>query len=178
MDLTAQIQIEKVYPRNGTKPPSVRDTGGNYFGITDGSVGMFQPGTTGTITYWVKQGENRQFFNATKWNGIDLPKGQAAPAATPLYVPQKPSPAAPTNTIQSNEDKEEGMFVMGVVGRSMQSGQFSFNDIDALTKAAVAAWRNRHSAQSNGGIPQEPFVNRTEGGMPDHINDPNYMAAG
>lgn len=47
----------------------------------------------------------------------------------------------------SGGDKDENMFVMGVCGRAMGSGNFSIEDIPALAKWAVIGWRGRFDNQ-------------------------------
>jgi len=72
------------------------------------------------------------------------PPGPLEPAPTPPPIPAKTYPAA------SEGDREEGMFVMGVCGRTLagmaRQGWPVDELIDALprlTDAAVTAWRNR-----------------------------------
>jgi hypothetical protein len=59
------------------------------------------------------------------------------------------------------------MFIMGVVGRAMGSGQFSANDIILLTREAAAAWKGRHSAAP--GAPQSLQQLETPGELNDEI---------
>ena len=47
---------------------------------------------------------------------------------------------APSNGISKSDTQRLDIFVTGVVGRSMGSGHFSVNDIEALTKNAVKAF--------------------------------------
>lgn len=176
MDQTVSVQIEAVYPRKDRKPPALKTTNGDYFGLPDGyaQLGLAQ-GMVGEITYWVKQGnQGRQFFNAVKWNGQDIPKGQAQPQQQPLHPqavvnPPQPMPQpAPQPAAHIADNKDECIFITGVVGRSMQSGQFGVMDIDALTKAARAAWLNRNSGA------MEPHLEpQGDPGMP--ADDPNEI---
>ena len=50
------------------------------------------------------------------------------------------TPAVATNNFSKNNTQRLDIFVTGVVGRSMGSGHFSVNDIEALTKNAVNAF--------------------------------------
>ena len=59
------------------------------------------------------------------------------PQAAPQSNPPQAAPSAPQG------DKEEGMFVMGLVGRSMQSGAFTQQEIPSLVGAAMFSWRHR-----------------------------------
>jgi len=54
-------------------------------------------------------------------------------------------------TTANGVDKEEHIFITGIVGRAMGSGKFADTDIPLLTKAAKDAWRI-----VIGGNPQEP----------------------
>jgi len=60
------------------------------------------------------------------------PQVQQAPQQT--YTPE------PTRTAVSN-DPNRNIFVTGVVGRAMGSGNFQINDIDALTSMAMATYQ-------------------------------------
>lgn len=172
MDQTVQVQIEAVYPRKDRRPASIKTAAGDYFGLPDGYAALgLQQGMVGEVTYYTKQGnQGKVFYNATKWNGQDIPKGQAIPAQPimqqPLHpqavvTPQPVQQPIPTQQQMNESVKEEAIFITGIVGRSMQSGQFSITDIDALTKAARAAWLNRASgttfAPEPQGDPGQPF---------------------
>tara|TARA_Y100000114_G_scaffold140575_1_gene145576 strand:- start:31 stop:477 length:447 start_codon:yes stop_codon:yes gene_type:complete len=50
------------------------------------------------------------------------------------------APNAPSNGFSKSDTQRLDIFVTGVVGRSMGSGHFSVNDIEALTKNAVIAF--------------------------------------
>ena len=72
------------------------------------------------------------------------------PVYTPTQAPQPPqpmpqanntfTPKAPSNGFNKSDTQSLMMFVTGIVGRSMQSGHFSINDIEELTKNAVRAF--------------------------------------
>ena len=73
------------------------------------------------------------------------------PQQTPQYTPtQAPQPVIQANTTYTPTPLSGGfnngdtqslmMFVTGIVGRSMQSGNFSVNEIEMLTKNAVRAF--------------------------------------
>ena len=49
-------------------------------------------------------------------------------------------PNTPSNGFSKSDTQRLDIFVTGVVGRSMGSGHFSVNDIEALTKNAVIAF--------------------------------------
>ena len=73
------------------------------------------------------------------------------PQQTPQYTPtQAPQPVKQANNTYTPKPLSGGfnkgdtqslmMFVTGIVGRSMQSGNFSVNEIETLTKNAVRAF--------------------------------------
>lgn len=135
MSEVANIEVKYVNPRDGNRPPSIKDSYGNYYTVPDPAIGMFHQGMQCQIGYTV----NGKYKNLVSVNGQPLQATNRAPVQNTL---QQPAPS-PQMMPQQN-DKEEGMFVMGVVGRAMGSGQFGANDIALLTKAAVDAWRGRH----------------------------------
>ena len=69
---------------------------------------------------------------------------------TPTQAPQPPqpmpqannsyTPKQPTGGFNKSDTQSLMMFVTGIVGRSMQSGNFSVNEIEMLTKNAVRAF--------------------------------------
>ena len=75
------------------------------------------------------------------------------PVYTPTQAPQSPAqttpvpqanntytPKPPNGGFNKSDTQSLMMFVTGIVGRSMQSGHFSINDIEELTKNAVKAF--------------------------------------
>ena len=76
------------------------------------------------------------------------------PQQTPQYAPTQPpqppqpmpqanntfTPKQPTGGFNKSDTQSLMMFVTGIVGRSMQSGNFSVNEIETLTKNAVRAF--------------------------------------
>lgn len=55
-------------------------------------------------------------------------------------VPVQSAPVQATNGFSKNDTQRLDIFVTGIVGRSMGSGQFSVHDIAELTKNAVIAF--------------------------------------
>jgi len=55
-------------------------------------------------------------------------------------VPVQSTPVQATNGFSKNDTQRLDIFVTGIVGRSMGSGQFSVHDIAELTKNAVIAF--------------------------------------
>ena len=71
------------------------------------------------------------------------PQPQYSPAQTIQTVPQSNNTFTskpPSNGFNKSDTQSLMMFVTGIVGRSMQSGHFSINDIEQLTKNAVRAF--------------------------------------
>ena len=60
---------------------------------------------------------------------------QAVPQANTTYTPKPPN-----GGMNKSDTQRLDMFVTGIVGRSMGSGNFSVNEIEMLTKNAVRAF--------------------------------------
>ena len=68
---------------------------------------------------------------------------QYMPTQAPQTVPQANNtytPKPPSNGFNKSDTQRLDMFVTGIVGRSMGSGNFSVNEIEMLTKNAVRAF--------------------------------------
>jgi hypothetical protein len=63
------------------------------------------------------------------------PPPQPVPQANNTFTPKPPS-----NGFNKGDTQSLFIFVTGIVGRSMQSGHFSIDDIEQLTKNAVRAF--------------------------------------
>ena len=75
------------------------------------------------------------------------PQPQQTPQYTPTQAPQPVpqanntfTPKPPSNGFNKSDTQRLDMFVTGIVGRSMGSGNFSVNEIEMLTKNAVRAF--------------------------------------
>ena len=71
------------------------------------------------------------------------PQPQYTPTQPPQPVPQANnsySAKPPSNGFNKSDTQRLDMFVTGIVGRSMGSGNFSVNEIEMLTKNAVRAF--------------------------------------
>ena len=116
------------------------------------------PVTINAQPWYKKDGSGIGGYNATSIANDNMQQvGQAAPH---VGTGQAPPPAAPNNRPLAQSDQAEDIFVTGIVGRALGSGQFGTTDIDALTKAAVQAWRNRHqtSFPAHTGHHQQPVA--------------------
>jgi len=71
------------------------------------------------------------------------PQPQYTPTQAPQPVPQANNsftPKPPSGGFNKSDTQRLDMFVTGIVGRSMGSGNFSVNEIEMLTKNAVRAF--------------------------------------
>lgn len=138
-----QAQVVPQYVNQPRQPQhrngSIKDQAGQYYSVDKNSLHLFQQGQPANITYEQKQGQRGPYNVVTAVNGQPIGGGmtQAGQAAPPV---QRQTPVGDT--------KAEEMFVMGVVGRAMGSGQFAVTDIGLLAKAATQAWRERERDRS------------------------------
>lgn len=146
---TATIQVKYVnQPREAHwKSGSIKDAAGNRFSIAKEHLGYFQAGETCEVL-WEQIG---QYPTIVGKAGQPFPATPSQPAPGSAVPPSQPRnaqwPAPPqelTRVPDTPSDKEEGMFIMGVVGRAMGSGQFPMEQIPELTRVACHAWRTRH----------------------------------
>lgn len=125
---TATIEVAYVnQPKPGKKKGSVKAANGEIYGVWPSDLGRFQVGQQITFNY------EESTFNGQTYKSAKFPKG-APPAPTPMAASSGPA-------------KSEEMFVMGVIGRTLQ-GTGSFPDPVELTnwvKAARMAWRDGFS---------------------------------
>ena len=91
-----------------------------------------------------------QYTNIKDVEIASMPDNGQASYQQPQYAPQPPqpmpqanntyTPKQPTGGFNKSDTQSLMMFVTGIVGRSMQSGNFSVNEIETLTKNAVRAF--------------------------------------
>lgn len=141
------ISIKYVNPaKPGKKFGSLKSVEGDTYWVPAGMVSDFTAGTTVDIpTETQKWGAN--MVNVVSGAASGAPQqeqsgwGRAAPPkfAAPPPRPQAaaPAPAAVPTPIGA---KDALIFVTGVVGRAMGSGQFKSGDISDLTHEALKAW--------------------------------------
>lgn len=143
-----QTTIQYVNPRNGNRPPTIKDGGGNYYTISDAALPFVQQfkGQTGSLGYFVNQ---KGYFVATHWNGQELPRGQGArpmpqgngaPPQQPAPRPQarpapQPAPQADVPPILSN-----------VLAHAIQAGRVEspeqLSEWAKWTKEAIKTFNN------------------------------------
>jgi len=159
-----QLTVKNNYP---PEPPTADHKGRKNHKIigTDGASYLAKP----LLGPQLIEGQTYEVVTATdgynnSWiNSVTiLPDGAPTPSAPPWEPPPFDYAASPADYAAATErlkppfpaaiptaaaphDKEEGMFIMSCVGRAMGSGSFTAMDISVLTKAAVAAWKDRHN---------------------------------
>ena len=159
-----QVQVTPQYvnppKRQGGKYGNIKLQDGTLYMVPAHALANFQPGMVANIDFsvqnWGQPGQQQPFNVVTAINGVPV-TGQAGP----VQGGDRPAPT-PQNVPQS--DKEEGMFIMGVVGRAMGSGQFGMDDILGLTQRAALAWKKRHESA---GVPDSTY------GLEPPPGDPN-----
>ena len=171
MSQQTQIQAQYVNQRKDRRPPTIKDSNGTYYTISDAAYQMLAPiqGQTGTIQYWTNE---KGYHQATHWNGQELPKDQqrggspqqqalpplAAPPP-PVALPQMavpnvsvtplpPPPSRTTWTTPPSDNKGADIFLTGVVQQAMSTGKFGLTDIKPLALAARDAWAAAHSSEA------------------------------
>lgn len=135
------VNAAKAKPDGTTaKYGSLVDVDGTRYMCPASMVGRFRAGTTVEVP-----------TQSAKW-GTDIVTvimGEAqatAPSQAAWSKPQVPEPArsVPANystPASGNMDRKDALiFVTGVVGRAMGSGQFKPSDIETLTHEATKAW--------------------------------------
>lgn len=152
-----QVQVTPQYvnqPKQpGGKYGNIKLQDGTIYMIPTHALANFAPGMVANIDFNQQNwGQPPRPFNVvTAVNGVPI-TGQAGP----VQGGDRPAPT-PQNVPQS--DKEEGMFIMGVVGRAMGSGQFDMDQILGLTQRAALAWKKRHERltfEQNHGLQNNP----------------------
>ena len=94
--------------------------------------------------------KGNQYTNIQNLSVVPNPNDQQY-SPQPQYMPTQPqqpvpqanntyTPKPPSGGFNKGDTQSLMMFVTGIVGRSMQSGNFSVNEIEMLTKNAVRAF--------------------------------------
>ena len=136
-----QINIKWVNPAKPDKKfGSIKSVEGETYWVPAHMVSQFQPNTTVDVP-----------TQSAKWGTsiVQVVSGHAqasAPSAAAWSKPQVPEPArsVPANystPASGNMDRKDALiFITGLVGRAMGSGQFKPSDIETLTHEATKAW--------------------------------------
>lgn len=134
------INIKYVNPaKEGKKYGSIKSVEGETYWVPGGMVSSFQPGTTVDVPTKVeKWGAN--VVNVVAGHADATAKSQTSWSKPDPVRPQAPAPAAPVGVPTPINSKDALIFVTGVVGRAMGSGQFKSGDISDLTHEALKGW--------------------------------------
>lgn len=138
-----QVQVIPQYvnlPKQaGGKYGNIKLQDGTLFFVPVNMLGSFAANIPANINYegqtWGKPPDAKQVYVVTAINGQGI-TGQAGPV-------QGGDRPAPTPQNVPRTDESENIFVTGIVGRAMGSGNFTAEDIGPLTKAATQAWTDR-----------------------------------
>lgn len=103
-----------------------------------GAAPQFAPGTV--VQFDAEKKGQSWAYSALRVAGAAPMPVQHPPGPAPVAQPAAPQPTPQGAATPVNTDKERDMFITGVVGRAMSSGQFSTNDVTILTLAADEAW--------------------------------------
>ena len=117
---------------------NVKDADKNTYFMPKGMLSMVQPGVPFTADIEEQNWQNGPVQVITKILAQSSPQAQARAA----------NGSAPNDT-------ERQIFITGVVGRAMGSGQFGLVDVKALTLAADDAWQALQ-AKRRGNISAQP----------------------
>ena len=127
---------------------SVKDVNGQLWSVHKNALQLFVQNQPAQVE-WDQQ-PTWKYPKILNVNGTSTEDGAGVPVQGP-QTPTQPQTAAQMynkpllqNAPQQAPDKEEGMFVMGVVGRAMGSGSFNPEQIPELTRIATHAWQTRH----------------------------------
>jgi hypothetical protein len=177
---TTSIQVQYVNPPTNPsyKSGSVKDTQGVRYTVPVAHLPLFQPGQQYDITVEPGEYNGRPFNKVTAVNGQPLGAAPQQPGLQPVgqYVPppppqpagapqapmpaptpqQAPRPAQPPSQALHKADQAREIFITGVVGRAMGSGNFDAGAIGALTTAAAQAWHELQQWQPQSCAPAVP----------------------
>lgn len=130
-------------PKDGKKKGSIKTMDGQTYGVWADKLNQFQQGKTYELEYESEEWQGKTYLNAKKWKEV---AGQTNATAA--------------SNVGSND---RAMFITGVVGRAMGSGQFPATELKLLTLAAADAWAElqvyKPNQLDNSGLPpdSEPF---------------------
>lgn len=103
-------------PKDGGKQSTVKTPDGTIYGFWPDKVQMVQ-GKTYEVEVSTREYQGKTYRTVEKASEVGGGNG---------------------------EDREQSIFITGVVGRAMQSGKFDISDISSLAVAAREAWRSVH----------------------------------
>lgn len=136
-----QITVKTVFLNPDKKNDKVIDTQGVSWYVPHNLANQLQVGTSATVGYEVNN------FNGGNLNMVKRVDLNGAAPPPPNYPPppsQAPSPPIGHNSNGNGNGRgltqAKEIFITGIVGRAMGSGQFTSTDIKLLALAAADAW--------------------------------------
>lgn len=181
MPQVAQVKVLFVNPPSGGKPfGSIKTQELGYVSVKPEILNMFQVNRTYVIQYDVTPKGYKNFVrfgpmeyapngNGSSVQGYTPPAPPYQPPPPTTYGQQAPTPrqTAPAYQQQSEKDDPSRMiFVTGVVGRAMGSGQFGVGDIASL---ATTANETYNALKDN--IKATPPASVVDQGFNDRVGD-------
>lgn len=122
-------------PKPGGKLGNINDVNGEKWFCDPGLLSSFRAGTPATVEWSVMKFNDGK--ESKKITGVVHGAVSAQGIVTAISSTQGrvngPLPSGNNNTGRE-------IFITGIVGRSMGSGKFSADDMDILTRRAMAAW--------------------------------------
>lgn len=115
---------------------TIKTREGESYALPAGMSGVFQPNTTVEVPT-----QDQKWGDKVVHVIMGRPANGNAPPPQPTPPPVTQTNGHATGTARMSDPKDTLIFVTGIVGRAMGSGQFGITDIDLLTKAALAAYR-------------------------------------
>ena len=142
---TATIKVAYVNPpKEGAKSGSIKDTDGAYWGALPPILNQVAKGSTLDIEYTEKTAQSGKVFRDIK---RIIPRSQPAQSA-----PQPGNGAQPKSAYTTGAN-DRAIFVTGVVGRALGSGQFGVADIVTLTLTADQAFDALEAKRAGRSLP-------------------------
>lgn len=138
-----QITVQTIYPiADGAKSGSLKAADGSIYKFLPWQAKFIHQGETIEVPISESEFNGKVYkWFAKTWPPKDQ-QNAARQGAAPQLTPSTPAPVAHTpSSARMTDPKDVMIFVTGVVGRAMGSGNFGVTDIDLLTKAALAAYK-------------------------------------
>lgn len=140
-----QITVKTVFLNPDKKNDKVIDTQGVSWYVPHNLANQLQVGTSATVGYEVNNfnGGNLNMVKRVDLNGA-LPvqdrNADKPQLGSPSYPAPSPAPYQNGNGNGRGLTQAKEIFITGIVGRAMGSGQFTSTDIKLLALAAADAW--------------------------------------
>lgn len=109
-----------------------------YVGVERKDLDRFHKGESITVETKSRDYQGRTYYDFVSFAGQESSRSNGASAPQPPA--QRSNGAAPPVQSRGGASNDQMIFITGVVGRSMQSGQFGLEDVMALTDAAKNAY--------------------------------------